>query len=192
MARHHHQAHSRLVGEYEIKSHKVSDDYLDVYIVADTSGAFFEAQAFAPMAEMPRDREGLRQARRRRMRRICGSPNFADEFEHGGRRFLVSTVQRSGKEWAYLQGLCRGRPACEERGVVSPREQEAARGEQRGGYGCRGLADEALGQQQRRSSYAEAAMSDKAEVSGDASTHATRKRLCLTLRSLQGFNRCAL
>ncbi|KAK2046775.1 hypothetical protein LZ31DRAFT_629665 [Colletotrichum somersetense] len=191
MTRHYHQAHSKRVGEYEIKSHKLSDDYLDVYIVANTSGAFFEAQAFAPMAEMSRDREGLRQARRRRMRRICGSPNFADEFEHGGRRFLVSTVQRSGKEWTYLQGLCRGRLACEERDV-SPREQEVACRQQQGGYGCRGLADEALDHQQRRSSYAEAAMSNKVEVSGDVDAHATRKRLCLTLRSLKGFNRCTL
>ncbi|KAK2023765.1 hypothetical protein LX32DRAFT_656712 [Colletotrichum zoysiae] len=173
MTRHYHQAHSKLVGDYEIQSHKLSDDYLDVYIVANTSGAFFEAQAFAPVAEMPRDREGLRRARRRRMRRICGSPNFADEFEHGGRRVLVSTVQRSGKEWAYLQGLCRGRPACGER-AVSPREREVARGEQQGGYGCRwGLADEASDQQRRRSSYAEAAMSNKAEVLGDATSITT-------------------
>ncbi|KAK1598410.1 uncharacterized protein LY79DRAFT_506296 [Colletotrichum navitas] len=189
MTLHQDQADSKLVGEkYEIKSHKVSGEYLDVYVVTDARGACFEAQAFAPMAEMPREREGLRQARRRRMRRICGSPNFADEFEHGGRRFLVSRVERNGNEWPYLQGLCQGRRACAEREVL-PREQEATCGERQRGYECRGPSDEALDQQQRRSSYAEAAMSNKVEVSGGIDAHATRKRMCLTLGSLTGFKR---
>ncbi|EFQ30840.1 hypothetical protein CGRA01v4_12904 [Colletotrichum graminicola] len=189
MTPHQYQADSKLVGEkYEIRSHKVSGEYLDVYVVADERGTCFEAQAFAPVAEMPREREGLRQARRRRMRRICGSPNFADEFEHGGRRFLVSRVERSGKEWPHLQGLCQGRRTCAEREVL-PREQGAICGEQQGGYECRAPAEEALNQQQRRSSYAEAAVSNKAELSGGIDAHPTRKRMCLTLGSLTGFKR---
>ncbi|KAK1993953.1 hypothetical protein LX36DRAFT_585299 [Colletotrichum falcatum] len=180
------QGGSELVGEkYEIQSHKVSDEYLDVYVVADARGALYEAQAFAPVAEMPRDREGLRRARRRRMRRICGSPNFADEFEHGGRRFLVSTVQRSGKEWAELQGLARR--ACEEREAALSREPEVACREQQGGHEWRGPGHAALNQQQRRSSYAEVAVSNKVDLPGDIGAHTTRKRMCLTLGNLTGF-----
>ncbi|KAK1983323.1 hypothetical protein LZ30DRAFT_7403 [Colletotrichum cereale] len=175
------QAEANLVGEkYEIKSHKVSDDYLDVYVVADAHGACYEAQAFAPVTEMPREREGLRQARRRRMRRICGSPNFADEFEHGGRRFLVSRVQRSVKEWGNLQRLSRGRCASE--------EQEVACGKQHEEHECRGADLLALNQQQGKLSYAEAASRDM-KFTGGLDTQAGRKRMCLTLGSPKGFKR---
>ncbi|KAK1840498.1 hypothetical protein CCHR01_16875 [Colletotrichum chrysophilum] len=58
---------------------------------------------------MPREREGLRNARRRRMKRIARSSNFAGEFEHGGRRFFVSDVRRNDKEWADLQAQTVGR-----------------------------------------------------------------------------------
>ncbi|KAK1961065.1 hypothetical protein LY78DRAFT_589489 [Colletotrichum sublineola] len=186
------QAGSNVVGEkYEIKSHKISDDYLDVYVVADERGTYFEAQAFTPVAEMPRELEGLRQARRRRMRRICGSPNFADEFEHDGRRFLVSRVQRNGKEWEDLQSLCRRRRGCDERKDLQ-REQEVACRAQQGGYECRGPAHTVLDQQQRRWSYAEAVMSNKVEFSGNRDAHTTRKRMCLPLGNLMGFTRCTV
>lgn len=81
--------------KYRVQSRKIADDCLDVYIVTDIDGKYFEAQAFSPIAEMPRGREGLRNARRRRMKRIARSSNFAGEFEHGGRRFLVSYVRRN-------------------------------------------------------------------------------------------------
>ncbi|KAH9243993.1 hypothetical protein K456DRAFT_1756748 [Colletotrichum gloeosporioides 23] len=58
---------------------------------------------------MPRGGEGLRNARRRRIKRIPRSSNFAGEFEHGGRRFLVSDVRRNDKEWADLQAQAGGR-----------------------------------------------------------------------------------
>ncbi|KAF9877392.1 hypothetical protein CkaCkLH20_05092 [Colletotrichum karsti] len=99
-----------LVGEkYHIQSHKLSDDFLDVYVVTDENGNHFEAQAFTPVAKMPRESEGLCQARRRRMKRICRSHNFADEFEHEGRRFLVSKVRRNDKDWMDLQAQVGGR-----------------------------------------------------------------------------------
>lgn len=99
-----------LIGnKYRVQSRKIANDCLDVYIVIDIDGKYFEAQAFSPIAEMPRGREGLRNARRRRMKRIARSSNFAGEFEHGERRFLVSDVRRNGKEWADLQAQAGGR-----------------------------------------------------------------------------------
>lgn len=101
--------HENLIGDkYQIKCRKpeVSDDYLDFYIVTNTDGAQFEAQAFSAM---PREREGLLQARRRRMKRIYRSDNFEDEFEYEGRRFLVSRVQRNQKEWTDLEAQVGGR-----------------------------------------------------------------------------------
>ena len=100
--------------EYRIQSHKIRDDYLDVYLVtrADSSNTdernksrsepyYYEAQAFA--RDLPRENEGLCQARRRRMKRIFRSKNFEQEIEHEGRRFLISRVQRNGKEWRDLR-----------------------------------------------------------------------------------------
>ncbi|KAF3805341.1 hypothetical protein GCG54_00006284, partial [Colletotrichum gloeosporioides] len=95
--------------KYRIQSRKITDDCLDVYIVTDIDGRYFEAQAFSPVAEMPREREGLRNARRRRMKRIARSSNFAGELKHGGRHFLVSDVRRNDKEWADLQAQTGGR-----------------------------------------------------------------------------------
>ncbi|KAL3299093.1 hypothetical protein RB213_012164 [Colletotrichum asianum] len=98
------EAHSEnlSVGDkYLIQCHKVNDDFLDVYVVTDENGRLFEAQAFS---EMPLEREGLYHARKRRMKRICRSNNFAEEIRHDdGRRFLVSNVQRNDKEWADLK-----------------------------------------------------------------------------------------
>ncbi|KAK2732299.1 hypothetical protein CKAH01_02245 [Colletotrichum kahawae] len=58
---------------------------------------------------MPREREGFLQARRRRMKRIYRSDNFEGEFEHKGRIFLVSKVQRNQKEWTDLEAQVGGR-----------------------------------------------------------------------------------
>lgn len=89
--------------EYRIKSLQIRDDYLDVYLVtrADNQDEHYEAQAFA--RDVPRENEGLCQARRRRMKRIFRSKNFESEIEHGGRRFLISRVQRNEREWRDLR-----------------------------------------------------------------------------------------
>ncbi|KAK2732296.1 hypothetical protein CKAH01_02242 [Colletotrichum kahawae] len=95
--------------KYRIQSLRVADECLDVYVVTDRDGRYFGAQAFPTVAEMPREREGLRNARRRRMKRIVRSSNFAGDFEHEGRRFLVSGVRRNDKEWADLHAQVSGR-----------------------------------------------------------------------------------
>ncbi|KAF4875751.1 hypothetical protein CGCSCA1_v005145 [Colletotrichum siamense] len=100
-------------GEYQIKSHQVSDDFLDVYVVTDGNGTQFEAQVFAPISRIPREREGLYQARRRRMKRIHRSSNFEAEFEHNGQIVLVSRVQRNHKEWLDLQSRAVAQPQYE-------------------------------------------------------------------------------
>lgn len=89
--------------EYHIQSLQIRDDYLDVYLVtrADNQDEHYEAQAFA--RDVPRENEGLCQARRRRMKRIFRSKNFESEIEHGGRRFLISRVQRNDREWRDLR-----------------------------------------------------------------------------------------
>ncbi|CAM1506105.1 Fc.00g057460.m01.CDS01 [Cosmosporella sp. VM-42] len=99
--------------EYRIQSLQIRDDYLDVYLVTradrpnnsniktSSEPYYYEAQAFA--CDLPRENEGLCQARRRRMKRIFRSKNFEQEIAHGGRRFLISRVQRNGKEWRDLR-----------------------------------------------------------------------------------------
>lgn len=97
--------------EYLIQSLQIRDDYLDVYLVtrADNQDEHYEAQAFA--RDLPRENEGLCQARRRRMKRIFRSKNFEREIEHGGRRFLISRVQRNEREWRDLREQVGGRDA---------------------------------------------------------------------------------
>ncbi|KAF4931516.1 hypothetical protein CGCVW01_v000460 [Colletotrichum viniferum] len=100
-------------GEYQIKSHQVSDDFLDVYVVTNRNGTQFEAQVFTPISKIPREKEGLYQARRRRMKRIHRSSNFAAEFEHNGQIVLLSRVQRNHKEWLDLQSQAGTQPRYE-------------------------------------------------------------------------------
>jgi hypothetical protein len=97
--------------EYRIQSLQIRDDYLDVYLVtrADNADERYEAQAFAQ--DLPRENEGLCQARRRRMKRIFRSKNFESEIEHGGKRFLISRVQRNEREWRDLREQVGGRDA---------------------------------------------------------------------------------
>ncbi|WYZ42211.1 hypothetical protein EsH8_V_001106 [Colletotrichum jinshuiense] len=158
-------------GDYQIQSHKVSDDYLDVYVVTDTAGARFEAQAFAPAAEMPRERDGLCKARRRRMKRICCSSNFAGEFEHDGRRFLVSKVQRNDKEWMDLQAQVGGRVKSEN--MPLPTETHIKKGDNLA------ATDTGMEEQHRRPSYAEA-VARKTECP-TLNPPIERQKMCLSL-----------
>ncbi|KAF7559337.1 hypothetical protein G7046_g4816 [Stylonectria norvegica] len=87
--------------DYHVQSLEVRDTDLEVYVVTDARGDRYEAQAFA--CELPRQHEGLYQARRRRIKRIFRSKNFEQEIEQAGRRFLISRVQRNVKEWRDLQ-----------------------------------------------------------------------------------------
>ncbi|KAL0931077.1 uncharacterized protein CTRU02_213812 [Colletotrichum truncatum] len=169
-----------LVGEkYQIQSHKVSDDYLDVYVVTDAYGRRFEAQAFVPVTELPREREGLYQARRRRMRRICRSPNFTEEFEHDGRRFLVSKVHRSSKEWADLQAMAGGRTKGENLCLLADSCTEDAWARTTRRIGDFGVTDTRVPGQQV-SSYAEAVAINK-EYPEVKSPQNERQRVYLSL-----------
>ncbi|WYZ41435.1 hypothetical protein EsH8_V_000330 [Colletotrichum jinshuiense] len=162
-------------GTYQIQSHKLSDDYLDVYVVTDTAGAQFEAQAFTPIAEMPREREGLCQARRRRMKRICRSPNFEGELEHNGRRFLLSRVQRSDKEWVNLQAQVGGLVKSEN----MPLPIEACDKNTRvwaDGFVAKG---QVMPEPHKRSSYAEA-VARNAEYSEDLDLPTGRQKVCFS------------
>lgn len=105
--------------EYHIQSLQIRDAYLDVYLVkrGDSADAGHEAQAFA--TDLPRENEGLCQARRRRMKRIFRSKNFEQEIEVDGRRVLISRVQRNGKEWRDLREQVGGQQDGEEGGEGS-------------------------------------------------------------------------
>lgn len=105
--------------EFLIQELKIRDDELDVYIVKDlVSGKQFEAQAFSVSC-----REGqLLRARIRRMKRIFRSPNYRKKIPHGGKKFLISQVERTKAEWDYLcSGVCsRGSPCCDVREEFPP------------------------------------------------------------------------
>lgn len=80
--------------EYRLGHLRCQDDYLDIYSVTNTCGLSFEAQAFS-ISGLPAK---LFQARKRRMKRICLSQNYFDQLEQTGKRFLISTVERSDAE----------------------------------------------------------------------------------------------
>ncbi|KAL1867821.1 hypothetical protein VTK73DRAFT_3995 [Phialemonium thermophilum] len=89
-----------LGGHFKVQNLKLRDEYLDIYEVKDLheGDTTFEMQAFllsCPLAE-------LEKTRRKRMKRIFRSRNFHCEFTWGGRKFLVSQVERSEAEWRNL------------------------------------------------------------------------------------------
>ncbi|KAF4898385.1 hypothetical protein CGCF415_v010829 [Colletotrichum fructicola] len=162
-------------GEYQIKSHQLSDDFLDVYIVTDANGAQYEAQVFFPISEIPREREGLCQARRRRMKRIYRSSNFETEFEHNGRTVLVSRVQRNNKEWMDLQSQVGGQPRYENMPLATdypPLENAEPRSDN-----FQSSSPYSLGQ--TVPSYAK--MATKMDFVGPEVAPAGRRRVCLGL-----------
>jgi len=86
-------------GGFRTKRLMLREDHLEVYVVTDVRGTAFEAQVFS----LSCPQEKLRQARRRRMKRIFRSQNFKCVFEQAGKRFLISQVERSDAEWRNLQ-----------------------------------------------------------------------------------------
>ncbi|KAK2016664.1 hypothetical protein LZ32DRAFT_65821 [Colletotrichum eremochloae] len=168
-----------LIGDkYRIQSRKVTDDCLDVYVVTDEDGRYFEAQAFSPITALPETREGFRNARRRRMKRICRSNNFAGEFEHGGRRFLVSNVRRNEKEWADLQAQAGGRIRNENMSRLTRSSMDSA---STGISNC-GSASMMIPKQNQRPSYADVAADSRHFGAGTTCSVAGRRTISLSLR----------
>ncbi|KAF7519494.1 hypothetical protein G7054_g13087 [Neopestalotiopsis clavispora] len=100
-----------LGGHYQLHQLRLQTEFLDIFSVVCLCGRVFEAQAFslslgADTLERPKQ---LMDSRRRRMKRIYRSDNFVDVFEDSGRRFLVSKVDRTEKEWRDVcdQIICR-------------------------------------------------------------------------------------
>lgn len=100
-----------LGGHYQLHQLRLQTEFLDIFSVVCLCGRVFEAQAFslslgADTLERPKQ---LMDSRRRRMKRIYRSENFVDVFEDSGRRFLVSKVDRTEKEWRDVcdQIICR-------------------------------------------------------------------------------------
>ncbi|KAI0174261.1 hypothetical protein BJ166DRAFT_142722 [Pestalotiopsis sp. NC0098] len=106
-------------GHYRLQQLRLRTEYLDIFSIVCLCGRVFEAQAFSLSLPARNDsssssdsdsssssspkQQQLIDSRRRRMKRIYRSENFVDAFEQSGRRFLVSTVDRTEKEW---RGVC--------------------------------------------------------------------------------------
>ncbi|ETS74254.1 hypothetical protein PFICI_14120 [Pestalotiopsis fici W106-1] len=104
-----------LGGHYRLHQLRLQTEFLDIFSVVCLCGRVFEAQAFslslgadAPERGLPLPKQ-LMDSRRRRMKRIYRSDNFVDVFEDSGKRFLVSKVDRTEKEWRDVcdQVICR-------------------------------------------------------------------------------------
>ncbi|ETS77935.1 hypothetical protein PFICI_09997 [Pestalotiopsis fici W106-1] len=83
---------------YRLQQLRLQTEFLDIFSVVCLCGRVFEAQAFS--LSCPASRGKLLESRRRRMKRIYRSDNFVDVFEQAGRRFLVTKVDRTEKEWS--------------------------------------------------------------------------------------------
>lgn len=106
-------------GHYRLQQLRLRTEYLDIFSIVCLCGRVFEAQAFSLSLPARNDsssssdsdsssssspkQQQLIDSRRRRMKRIYRSDNFVDAFEQSGRRFLVSAVDRTEKEW---RGVC--------------------------------------------------------------------------------------
>lgn len=87
------------IGEhYRLQQVRLQTEFLDIFSVVYLCGRVFEAQAFS--LSCPTSCGKLLESRRRRMKRIYRSDNFVDVFEEAGRRFLVTKVDRTEKEWS--------------------------------------------------------------------------------------------
>ncbi|KAF3026565.1 hypothetical protein E8E14_014057 [Neopestalotiopsis sp. 37M] len=83
---------------YRLQQLRLQTEFLEIFSVVCLCGRVFEAQAFS--LSCPASRGKLLESRRRRMKRIYRSDNFVDVFEEAGRRFLVTKVDRTEKEWS--------------------------------------------------------------------------------------------
>lgn len=108
-------------GHYRLQQLRLRTEYLDIFSIVCLCGRVFEAQVFSLSLPARNDsvsssdsdssasssssskQQQLIDSRRRRMKRIYRSDNFVDAFEQSGRRFLVSAVDRTEKEW---RGVC--------------------------------------------------------------------------------------
>ncbi|KAK9423708.1 hypothetical protein SUNI508_13938 [Seiridium unicorne] len=95
---------------YRLQQLRLQTEFLDIFSVVCLCGRVFEAQAFSLSCPCRK----LLESRRRRMKRIYRSDNFVDVFEQSGKRFLVTKVDRTEKEW---------RDVCEQ---VTHREEDFA------------------------------------------------------------------
>lgn len=80
---------------YQLQQLRLQTEFLDIFSVVCLCGRVFEAQAFSLSCPCRK----LLDSRKRRMKRIYRSSNFVDVFEEFGKRFLVTKVDRTEKEW---------------------------------------------------------------------------------------------